>query len=438
MQLKLLALGRRLGRLAGVRRARPRSASRALGGLRALSIASLWLFGGTSAAQVVEADIAAQVFHEPSKSSKMTVYTPEVSLSAKPHGGLRVAASYKADIVTGASEAVKAGPLLADRPDIVSRASVRDHRHIASGSAALEQRHSRLSVGYAYGTENDYRSNAISVTAGTDFLQRNTDVEIGYSHGFDEVCTLAQRNLPATLRRGLESSKRCFTADESVEALPISLDNFRVAWTQAWSPVFTTQLVATFAIQHGFLGNPYRQVVLGPTGQSAQENHPEERRRAAIGLRGKYYSRLLETAIGLSARGYRDSWEVSSATAELTAERYLAEGIRLEAHGRAYVQSAASFWSDDYTGGEPRWGPRGQYWSGDRELSPLRTLLVGLRVHAQWQGTAAQPVAGLFETFSLGLTADLLQTQLSDFTWAGELPDDTVVLLPSLSLTGGL
>jgi Protein of unknown function (DUF3570) len=407
--------------------------------LRALSLSlalCACLAAAPSRAQVVEVDLRTQVFHEPSASSKMTVYTPELSVAASPSDGIRVFASYQADAVTGASEAVKAGPLLAGLPDIVSRASVQDYRSVVSGGASLERAHARLNAAYTYSTENDYRSNAIAVSAGTDFWQRNTEVEIGYFRGFDRVCTLAQRNLPATLRQGLDSSEECFTASERVEALDISLDNFRVTWTQSWTPVLTTQLIFSGGLQHGFLGNPYRQVVIGSTGQAAQENHPDDRRRAAVGLGLQYYSRALQTALGLVARGYRDSWEIQSATAELSAERYLKPWLALLIHGRVYAQSGASFWSDDYTGGEPRFGPRGQYWSGDRELSPLKTLLGGARFEGSWRAAGDGRWAGAFRQLSGSVSFDVLKTFLDDFTWAGQKPDDTFSMLPSLAASG--
>ncbi|HKO89914.1 MAG TPA: DUF3570 domain-containing protein [Polyangiaceae bacterium] len=399
-------------------------------------LASLLGLSAPGRAQVAEVDLRTQIFHEPSAQSRMTVYTPEVNVEASPSEAVRVFASYQADAVTGASEAVKAGPLSSNIPDIVSRASVRDFRQIATGGVALTREHTRVSASYTYGTENDYRSNSFSVSAGTDFLQRNTDVEIGYSKGFDDVCSLRQQNLPTTLRLGLDSSDGCFTSSERTESLPISLDNFRVGWTQTWTPVFTTQLIFTGALQHGFLGNPYREVVISSAGERAQENHPDDRRRAALGLGLKYYSRNLETAFGMTARGYRDSWELQSFTAELTAERYLQPWLRLFVHGRAYAQSGASFWSDDYTGGEPETGPRGQFWSGDREMSPLQTLLAGMTLTGNWRAAGDARWVGVFRELSAGVSMDLLATFLEDFTWAGVKPDDTVVLLPSLAATG--
>jgi hypothetical protein len=407
--------------------------------LRALSLSlgiGAWLAVAPGRAQLVEVDARTQVFHEPSASSKMTVYTPELSVSAVPVDGARVFASYQADVVTGASEAVKAGPLLAGVPDIVSRASVQDYRHVASAGFALERAHARLNASYTYGTENDYRSNSIAVAAATDFWQRNTDIEIGYSRGFDQVCSLSQRALPATLRQGLDSSEECFTASDRVEALDISLDNFRAAWTQSWTPVLATQLIFSGGLQHGFLGNPYRQVVIGPTGQAAQENHPDDRRRASVTLGLKYYSRPLSTALGVFARAYRDSWEVQSLTSELSVERYLWPWLSLLLHGRVYVQSGASFWSDDYTGGEPSLGPRGQYWSGDRELSPLTTLLGGGRLEGTWRAAGGGRWAGAFREVRANVSLDVLKTFLDDFTWAGQMPDDTFVMLPSLGAIG--
>jgi len=402
-------------------------------GLVGLGLAS---FPQPGQGQVAEVDLRTQIFHEPSAQSHMTVYTPEVNIQASPSDALSVYANYQADAVTGASESIKAGPLLSNVPDIVSRASVRDFRQMATGGFNVTREHTRFGGSYTYGTENDYRSNSFAVSAGTDFLQRNTDVEMGYSKGFDEVCSLRQRNLPATLRQGLDSSDGCFTKSERLESLPISLDNFRLAWTQTWTPVLTTQLVFTGALQHGFLGNPYREVVIGPTGQAAQENHPDDRRRVAAGLALKYYAKSIETALGVSTRVYRDSWELQSFNVEITAERYLQPWLRLLVHGRAYVQSGTSFWSDDYTGGEPAMGPRGQFWSGDRELSPLQTLLGGASLTGSWRAAGDSRWVGVFREISAGASLDLLATFLRDFTWAGKKPDDTIVMLPSLGATG--
>ncbi len=386
-------------------------------------------------AQVVEVDLRSSVFHEPSPTSAMTVVAPGAELSVTPWEFLAVNLGWEADIVSGASEALKAGPVLG-RPDVVSAATVTDFRNVVSGGATLQRKETRLGVGYSHGVERDYRSQAITVSAGSDFFQRNTQIEISYSHAFDEVCNQSYASsLSPTRRRPLDSSEGCFTDSAARRTDEVAQDNFQGAWTQAWTPILATQVVVTGSLQQGFLGNPYRAVVLAASGESAQENHPGHRARGAVALRAKLYVRPLETAFGFGVRGYRDTWDVLSQTYELDAERNLAEWLRLRLRARYYSQSGALFWSDDYTGGEPVHGPRGQYWSGDRELSPSSSLLLGARATATAHGQKGDRILGMFLELRSGLGVDVIDTTLDDFTWAGVEPDDTLAVVGSLSVT---
>ena len=269
--------------------------------------ASCLTWPSVSSAQVVDLSLHNTLFHEASSvGSQMTVINPSVGLSVTPAEWLSVNAGYEADIVSGASEPVKAGPLAS--PDVISQASVEDVRHVGSGGFSLRKDNTRLSVGGAYGQEKDYRSRSFSVVAVTDFLKRNTEIELGYARGFDQVCNNAfAASRHPTTRLRLDSSKGCFSSAEDRQLMAIDLDNFHAAWTQAWTPVLSTQVVASFQLQHGFLGNPYRGVVIGPAGQTAQENHPQNRARTAVALRAKYFVRPLKLALGIGVRGYRDT-----------------------------------------------------------------------------------------------------------------------------------
>ncbi len=388
-------------------------------------------------AQVVDTRLRATVFHEPSPTSKMTVLTPSAELTVTPADFLTLAAGYSADIVSGASEAVKAGPL--SPPDVVSAASVHDIRHQVNGGFTITRKHTHLGASYTYGTEHDYRSNGFSVNAGSDFLQKNTQIELSYARGFDKVCDINYADAATrdpTLRPRLDSSKGCFTNAKDRRTLPIDLDSFQLGWTQSWTPVFTTQLVFSGQLQHGFLSNPYRAVVISTAGTAAQEHHPDNRARAAVALRAKYYVRPLATAFGIAARGYRDTWDILSQTYEISAERYMLPWLRLMLRGRFYTQTGALFWSDDYTGGEPLNGPRGQYWTGDRELSPLQNFLVGGRLRASWNGKKGDRIAGMLLGLSTEASVDLLKTKLDQFTWAGRKPDDTFAIVGGLGING--
>jgi hypothetical protein len=404
-----------------------------LGPTALLSALACWLLSGAALAQVAELELSGSVFHEPSRSSAMTVIAPAASLLVRPWEFLSVRAGYEADIVSGASEPIKAGPL--SSPDIISQASVEDVRHVVSGGFGVTKDSTTLSATYAYGTEKDYRSQSITVSASTDFLQRNTQITLAYARGFDEICNAYYApSIDPTIRSRLDSSIGCFSDADNRQAQSIDLDNFQAAWTQSWTPVFTTQLVLTGALQHGFLSNPYRGVVIGVGGQVAQEHHPDNRARNAAALRAKYYVRAIQTAFGAGARVYRDTWDLSSQSYEIDAERSMLPWLRAQLRGRFHTQTGALFWSDDYTGGEPELGPRGQYWTGDRELSPLHSFSAGGRVLAAWKGHPGARVAGAFLDFHALASVDFIKTELEEFTLAGAEPDDTLALLFTLGL----
>ncbi|HEY4102554.1 MAG TPA: DUF3570 domain-containing protein [Polyangiaceae bacterium] len=398
--------------------------------------AALALWAPPASAQVASLDLNSALFVEPSARSKLTVINPSATLAVSPSNWLTVTGNYEADIVSGASESLKGGRLSA--VDIVTSAThFSDLRHALTGGFTVTRENTHLSGSYTYGTEHDYRSNSFAVSAGTDFLQKNTQIELGYGRGFDKVCTTAflDSDSPST-RLALDNSTGCFTNAKNRASRDINLNNFQIAWTQTWTPEFATQAVLSASLQNGFLGNPYRSVVIAPAGDQALENHPENRGRGAIALRGKYYVRSLEAALSANVRFYRDTWAIFGQTYELDGEKYMFPWLRLLVRGRYYTQTGAVFWSDDYTGGEPATGPRGQYWSGDRELSPLSSYLLGGRLLATKEGRPGARVAGLFLSLSGSVGFDALKTNLHDFTLGGRAPDDTLALLWSLGVQG--
>jgi hypothetical protein len=397
----------------------------ALGGL---------LHASAAAAQVAQADLRSTVLLEPAKKSRLTVVTPSIDLAVQPTEWLDLRAGYEADIVTGATEAVKVGPIV----DLVTQAtSFDDTRHLARGGVSFIRKTTRLAATYSYGKESDYRSQSLSVSAAAEFLQKNTELEISYARGFDDVCTSAYTAaVGPSARARLDSSDGCFTQAENRATRDIDVDVFQAGWTQAWTPTVSTQMVLTGSLQHGFLENPYRGVVITPAGQDALENHPDNRARGALALRGKYYVKPLDGAVTVGVRLYRDTWDILGQTYELEAEKYLGQSFRLLAHGRYYSQTGALFYSNDYTGGEPLYGPRGQYWTGDRELSPLSSFLLGGRALLALQGSPGDRVLGVLLRLQASAGFDLLKTNLKNFTWGTAKPDDTTSMILSLGVRG--
>src|SRR5258708_22701890 len=126
----------------------PGKPQRAVSRLALLGAMALLLVVRMARAQVVELDARTLFFHEPAKGSTMTVYAPSADLTARPWEFLAVSAGWEADIVSGASERIKAGPL-SRNPDIVSGASVKDVRHIGRRSVTGKRDVSQLTRGRA-------------------------------------------------------------------------------------------------------------------------------------------------------------------------------------------------------------------------------------------------------------------------------------------------
>jgi hypothetical protein len=369
-------------------------------------------------AQVVELATSHTLYSEAPTRTKMTVYTPGVDLTVNPWDWLGVRGGYEADVVSGASVAVKAGPAYqAVNPgvDVVTTASVNDVTYSAD---------------YTYSIEHDYQSHSLYVAARTEAYEHNTQFELSYARNWDSVCDRVQAvNDRPPRYRALEDSSGCFTSSATRTTRSLDLDGLQATWSESWTPVFATQLVYTAQIVDGFQSNPYRSVILAQ-GLKAQEHQPENRARQALALRANFFVRPLKLAIRLTGRAYHDTWDITSGTGELELEKYLFEGFRLAARGRYYKQTGALFWSDDYTGGDPPLGPKGQYWTGDRELSPFSSIALGLRFSYGLTPTtkpgATRPgrYLGFISGIRLGASADIIQFSYDEYTLGGTAIDN--------------
>ncbi len=311
--------------------------------LTALSVSG----GGARADGVVSTTNT--IFEEYGGPLHMSVITPGVDARADMGDHVNIAAGYEADIVSGASVAIVDAPSSA--PDAISGAtSLRDTRHVAHAHLTLRDETTSLRAGYVYGTEHDYRSQAFDLTARTELYERNTILEVSYARGFDSVCDISHpRDQDVVEHRRLPSSEGCFVDGSDRVARDVSLQSFQGAWSQAWTSLFSTQLVLSTQIIDGFQSNPYRAVWLGRS--AAQENHPEVRARYAAALNLRFWIKPLRGALQASVRGYRDTWDIRSVTAELAYDQSIAAGLRLRVRGRWYTQTAAAFFSEGTSGG---------------------------------------------------------------------------------------
>jgi hypothetical protein len=392
--------------------------------IRALVVAAMALAVTTRARAQSSFDVASTVFYEKGGSLEMTVINPAVRARAQVADAVALSAGWEADVVSGASVAVVDAPgSAAGEVDAITSATrLEDFRQLPSGGISFASEVATLDASYAYGFEKDYRSHGLSVRATADLFDRNTQFALSYGRGWDEVCDLLQPEAQeAVERQRLPASDGCFEKQKGRARRDLDIHSVEGTWTQAWTSIFNTQLVAGTQLLSGFQSNPYRAVWLGRA--AAQEHHPRERVRYALGVSARLWLRPIGGALQLHGRAYRDTWNVSSLSGELAYERALGELFRVRARGRYYAQTRAAFYSDDYA-----LDPRGAYFTGDRELSGMSSWLAGLRVEfAPPPGDDGQ-VLGFMDAFKLVLKGDFLKYEFPDFHYGAlPVPNDKAV-----------
>jgi hypothetical protein len=366
-----------------------------------------------SASAWAEGDGQARVtlFRENStRNDGITVVHPQADFGGDLGSALHFSAGYNADIVSGATPAIFAP---SKGPDAITSATkFTDTRHAAHASFDYVSGTVGLTVGYDYATEHDYQSHAVSVGARGDLFDRNLTLGMSYTHNFDSVCDANNKDqggqeLQPLERHALASSAHCFQANQmDVLTRSLDIDTFEPTLTWTASPRVLIQAGGTVQILNGFQSNPYRSVLVGSEHRTPQEAEPLERQRFAIFARAAYAIPAMRASLSLMGRGYWDTWAVRAGSGEVAFQKYLANWLLFRARGRYHRQGAAKFYrtADDYRS----LGPAGQYWTGDRELSPMHNWLVGGRLSYLQASQEGRPVWGVFNQIEIGLAMDYL------------------------------
>lgn len=331
------------------------------------------LIAAPARANQTEALSRITLFDEPStRNSGVRVLHPQVDVNSPLGSSFKVAAGYAVDIVSGATPATF---------DTVSAATkFSDTRHLVHGGFGFERPEGGVSFAYAYGWESDYKSSVISAITHHDLYEHNFTLALAYSHNFDDVCdanNAAAIGLPLE-RIALTSSAACFTGADTVVTHRLNIDTLEPSLSWTMTPRLVVQGGATIQLLDGFQANPYRKVLVGSQGRTPQEHLPEFRQRYAGFGRIAYALPELRASALAMLRLYNDSWAVRALTADIVATKYVGQSMLVSGRAHYHIQGGASFYRDaqEYQ----IFGPPGQYWTGDRELSPMGNYLLGGKV----------------------------------------------------------
>ena len=378
------------------------------------------------------AEFSTALFAEKRDGGKggLTVVHPQADFGIDLGRFVTLDIAYAADAVSGATAQIY-------QVDAVSAATTfSDVRHEGSLSLGFKGRRSRLSFGTTVGTERDYVSRQIGGAASIDLPGRNTTFALAYRHSFDEVCNKDNSMLTPLEAKALLGSDPCdkkgliFGKDRLDPTTmlgltrweEISIDTVQVALTQNLSPTMNLQLGLYGQVLEGFQSNPYRRVRIGPN--APQEHIPSTRARWSVSARLNRFLPKLRAAVHMDARFYDDTWGVLGGNVEAAYSQYVGKNLLVRFFARAYQQTAATFFKDAFF--YETESTAGEYFTGDRELSPVRNATVGAKITLISIGNE-KPVWGLFDKLQFNLRGDVLFLDLvaADDTAANSAGIDT-------------
>lgn len=353
------------------------------------------------------AEVSTALFAEKRDGGKggLTVVHPQADFGIDLGRFVSLDAAYSADAVSGATSTVY-------QVDAVSSATkFSDLRQEGTLGVGLHGRRSRLNISGTFGTERDYLSRSIGGSASIDLPGRNTTVALAYSHSFDQVCDkdngMATPQEAIALTGADPCRKKNGVSGKDLPGMTVwrdlSIDTAQVTITQNLSPTMNLQVAAYGQVLEGFQSNPYRRVRIGTN--SPQEHVPSTRDRWSLSARLNRYLPRLHGAVHADARFYDDTWGVVGGDVELGYSQYFGKSLLLRVYARAYQQSAARFFKDAFY--YQTESTAGEYFTGDRELSPVRNESFGAKLTLITLG-GDKPVWGLFDKLQLNLKGEAL------------------------------
>lgn len=341
----------------------------------------------------------------------LSVVNPQADVAVDLGEHVELSLGYAADVVSGATAAVYA-------VDAVSSATTfSDTRHEGHLGLGFAGSRSRLAFSFSGGRERDYTALGVGVAGSVDLPGKNTTFGVSYTHNVDQVCDRDNAVATPLERRPLTGVDPCAkdwkggvdTIDE-MTGVPqtvwrdVSIDTAQGTLTQNLSPTLVVQAGLYGQVLRGFQANPYRRVRVA--GIEAQEHLPDVRGRVALYLNANKFLPGVRGAIHGHLRGYSDTWGVGSLTAEMAYSQYLGDNLLLRVRGRVYQQREAVFFKDAYF--YETQGPAGEYFTGDRELAPVRNVTTGVRLSYGKRDPEGGKVGRFFDEVELNLKADLM------------------------------
>lgn len=248
--------------------------------------------------------------------------------------------SYYVDNISGASI------------DVVTTASpYKDRRTERSVGVDYLRQNSTIGVSLINSKENDYLSDTFNLNLSHEMFGSMTTFTMGYSQGKDTVM-----RVDTDFQDGID----------------------RYQYRLGLSQILTRTLLASLSFEaiaeDGYLNNPYRAARYLDT--LVRERYPRTRNSRAVSLRvAKGLSAddgTLDSSVHIGARHFTDTWDIAANDVEVGYQRRFSQPWLGEFRYRYYRQTAASFYSDNFT-------TEMAYMARDKELSTFNSHTLGVK-----------------------------------------------------------
>jgi Protein of unknown function (DUF3570) len=268
-------------------------------------------------------------------SNKASVTSPSIYISKPIAGQWLVEGSLTSDSVSGASP----------RFHTTAASHMSDKRTAADLKVKRYLDHATISLGTAYSTEHDYKSNAFSVSGTKSSEDNNTTWSGGIGYNQDKINPTNQVVVNEK-KRGLE---------------------FQVGVTQVLTPLDIAQLSATYTEGVGYYSDPYKTF----------DKRPRNRTTNVLLARWNHHLKDLDASTRAQYRFYTDSFGVQAHTVGLEVVKTYPKGWTVTPGIRYSTQSKADFYYDPpFPNGRTADG----YYSADQRLANMGSLTVGIKV----------------------------------------------------------
>lgn len=324
----------------------------------ALAALAIALAGRASASAQNHVDYKYELYTE--DSDRILVHTHSALFDQKIAPGVALKGSLVYDGISGATPT--GGPP-APGSHRVPVVEIDDIRRAVSLEPRITAGRHTIAPQISYSEEEDYKSTGLALNYLVDFNRRNTTLNLGLAHNFDEV-------------QGFHLGNR--TQRKQTTDLLLGL-------TQVLTPTTLFNATLTLGTANGYLSDPYKgfRFTSYPDPNALfPEKRPGHRTKQIFSTSLTQFFEPLDASAELTYRFYHDSHEISGHTVTLEWFQSIGRHVTLSPILRYYRQSEAYFYrrsfdADPSDTENPPVIPIPQFYSADYRLSELQTLTCG-------------------------------------------------------------